>query len=89
MRARAKTYSITKIADFFVVPAHRRALMLHEFGLWMDMHDRIGDLANDPDCPPGLAVTAQRDAFHWIDDDRGEAILNIRAVAPLKPGENA
>ena len=76
-------YAIAAVEDFFSVPKHRRALMLHEFGLWMNMHDRMAGFKNDPDSPAGLVITTRRETFRWIDDDKGQAVISIQAIAPI------
>ena len=67
----SEKHEIRTIADFFRVPAERRAVLLREFGIWMDtyeaMHLLLGDALKN--FPPAT--------FSWIDDDLGQAHVSI------------
>lgn len=66
-------YEIRTVADFFNVPAERRALCLSEFALWMKVCEGTDEMLS------GL-VKSNRTVFGWIDDDKGEA--HTRIVTP-------
>lgn len=67
-----KRYTIKTVADFFSVPAARRALMLSEMVVWMDAHQQMRDALGD-------IVAFPPQDFVWIDDDKGEAHVKVKA----------
>jgi hypothetical protein len=71
-------YEIRTVADFLMVPPERRALCLSEFQTWLEMADATREIVA---ALPGIVeATFGTDGFKWVDDDKGEARINVEVV---------
>lgn len=73
-------YELKTVADFFKVPAEKRAACIHDFGLWLEMHDGFRELFS------GISgVRAHTETFGWIDDDKHDAVIRTDIVHTSEP----
>jgi len=64
---------IKSVADFFAVPADKRAHCLKDFALWLDFTEEASRLFDGIE-----GVKIPRDTFSWIDDCQHDAIIRLR-----------
>jgi hypothetical protein len=75
-------YRLATVADFFSVPAERRADCLHDFRLWLEVLEACDAVF------VGIAgIRQERGFFTWIDDGKHDAVLNlaVRSTASAEP----
>ncbi|MFH5947506.1 hypothetical protein [Roseomonas xinghualingensis] len=74
-----ETYEIRTVADFWNVPEDRLDLCYREFGQWLKLHLAMRILqAGMAEAFPGVEMKTDDTCFRWIDDDKGEAILDFK-----------
>jgi hypothetical protein len=75
MSGEGKSYNILSVADFLQVPKSRRTVCLREFRQWLALMDAFSGI-------PG--VHPHTSAFHWVDDDKGEARIRMVVSGPVE-----
>lgn len=63
---------IKSVADFFAVPAAKRAHCLKDFAMWLDFTEEARRLFDGVE-----GVQIPRDTFSWVDDGKHDAIIRI------------
>ena len=69
------TYQVRTVADFFDVPADKRAACLEDFATWLEV---VGMITREAAANADVVT----DVFSWTDDGRHDFSLRVSASDP-------